>query len=152
MVTISIRQPWAWWIERGWKTTEAKRHKRLRWLAGRRVAIHAGKFIDMKAIRMALPYLSEPQMQETIMSFNDALKKPVRQEFDDPRFGAVLFTAELMDFRRLTFDDNQDTLWDSHGLYGFSIENLEMLKYPIPWKGSINVFHVPDELIIHDKG
>ena len=147
MKTLTIRQPWVWWIGNGWKTIETRTHKAFRNLAGERVAIHAGKFFDLKAFKIAMPYLSESQMQETIMSFNDAVKKPVRQEFDDPRFGAVQFTAIFSAFRRLTIDDSQASLCYSDGLYGLFVEDIKHLRNPVKWRGQQRIYDIPDELI-----
>ena len=50
MKAITLWQPHASWIAMGWKTIETRDHDRFRGLVGQRIAIHAGLFVDNRAM------------------------------------------------------------------------------------------------------
>src|SRR5687767_2133477 len=59
---ITLYQPWATWIMRGWKTIETRTHDRFKSLAGKIILIHAGKTTDANAAHN--PYLTIEQIKE----------------------------------------------------------------------------------------
>lgn len=85
------------------------------------------------------------------MVFDQALKERVAVSIrDDPRFGSLLFSADLTNYRRMETEvDKEKALCDCTGLYGYDIENVRQLKQPIPYDMPTRsgLFTVPDELI-----
>lgn len=150
METISIRQPYPFWIGKGWKTIETRSHNRLRGLVGRRIAIHAAKIMDKAAFFTAKPYLTQEQMNETLLYFGMELvaidQRPRRNVHPD--FGAVVCTAFVTGYRVLTEDDSKNALIKSRRLHGLFLSAIDILPKPVPWIGRVSVFHVPDELIL----
>jgi len=146
MDTISVRNPWALWISWGWKPVETRLRKGFRSLVGKRVAIHAGKLLDPKAFSLADPYLLTYQKERTLISLKLAMSQH-RRKITDPRFGAVICTAFAEDHRKLTVADESLALCDCAGLWGLFLRDVEVLSKPIPWRGTLCAFDVPDELI-----
>jgi len=137
MKAISIHQPWASWIAMGWKTIETRTHSRFKNLVGERIAIHAAKKWDKKAIpKIAYPYL----IKRWLWRFYN--------ELDNAR-GEVLCTAYASAFGYLDKESYSDNaLCDcSEGLYGLFLKDIKVLKTPLPWKGRQGIFHIPEELI-----
>src|SRR5689334_13020773 len=81
---ITLYQPWATWIMRGWKTIETRTHNKFSRLEGKRILIHAGLTTDADAINN--PYLTKQQL-----SFNP----------DEMINGVILGSVFVNDFRRL---------------------------------------------------
>lgn len=63
---ISMWQPWAQWVELGWKTIESRRHKRFASLAGQRIGIHRAQHWDDGWIEDARRYLTDEQFEQTM--------------------------------------------------------------------------------------
>lgn len=59
---ITLYQPWAIWIARGWKLIETRLHDRFKCLEGKRILIHAGKTTDNSDTVIHNPYLSIDQL------------------------------------------------------------------------------------------
>lgn len=57
---ITLYQPWATWIVRGWKTIETRTHNKFACLIGKTILIHAGQKTDASAINN--PYLTKEQL------------------------------------------------------------------------------------------
>ena len=146
MDAISVRNPWALWIAWGWKPIETRTSKKLRLHVGKRIAIHASKFMDPKALSLARPYLTEYQWDKTHEELELAYSQN-RRKITDPRFGAVICTAFAEDHRKLTIDDEFYALCDCAGLWGLSLRDIRVLSRPLPWLGHQSSLIVPDELI-----
>lgn len=56
---ITLYQPWATWIMRGWKTIETRTHNRFACLEDKTILIHAGLKTDAEAFNN--PYLTKEQ-------------------------------------------------------------------------------------------
>ena len=100
MYAISVRNPWALWIAWGWKPIETRTSKKLRLHVGKRIAIHASKLMDPKALSLARPYLTEYQWDKTHEELGKAYAEHNRK-VTDPRFGAIICTAFAEDHRKL---------------------------------------------------
>jgi len=57
---ITLHQPWATWIMRGWKPIETRTHDRFKLLKGKTVLIHAGLTTDESAANN--PFLTKDQI------------------------------------------------------------------------------------------
>ncbi len=129
---ITLYQPWATWVMRGWKTIETRTHSRLGCLKGQRILIHAGLRTDQGAINN--PYLSLEQL----------LYLP-----DEMVNGYILGSAFVKDFRLLNESDSEAALFDCTGrLWGLFLEDIERWKYPIPEKGSQGIWHYDADNLI----
>ena len=59
---ITLYQPWATWIMRGWKTIETRTHSRFACLRGQTILIHAGKTTDKSELVTENIYLTSQQI------------------------------------------------------------------------------------------
>jgi len=127
MKALSIRQPWAELIIQGRKTIELRT-----WQTHYRgcLAIHASQTVQEEA---CIAYGLDPAIV-------------VR--------GALIGTVELVDI--VTLDDaTWEALRDQHlslrnfpgPIYGWRLENPQPLPHPIPMRGRMSLFNVPDEVI-----
>ncbi len=66
MKAIVLHRPWADWVMLGWKSIETRTHSRFKSLQGQRIAIVAGKKIDMLWVSSALDWLTDEQIDRTI--------------------------------------------------------------------------------------
>lgn len=130
MKAISLWQPWATWVARGWKTIETRTHNRLKSLAGKRIAIHAANRYDHDADDMALGYM-------------DARQRGIHDVTEYVR-GVIVATARVIDARPLTDDDTPAALFDCSGddRYGLILEGIRPIDPPIPCKGRQGIFTV----------
>ena len=121
---ITLYQPWATWIMRGWKTIETRTHSRFSCLKGQRILIHSSKTMAT----LSNPYLTLEQLAS----------KPEMGLVT----GCILGSAYVKDFRLLNGSDSEDALIDCKGrLWGLFLEDIERWKYPIPEKGSQGIWH-----------
>lgn len=129
---ITLYQPWATWIMRGWKTIETRTHSRFSCLKGQRILIHAGLKTDPNALHV--PYLTLEQL----------LYLP-----DEMVNGFILGSAYVKDFRLLNESDSEAALCDCKGrLYGLFLEDIERWTYPINEKGSQGIWHFDTDNLI----
>jgi hypothetical protein len=124
---ITLYQPWATWIMRGWKTIETRTHSKFAWLAGHQILIHAGQTTDASPATVANPYLTREQIL-----FNP----------DEVINGHILGRVRV---------DRANWLRDYHAeaalidcsraqRFGLFLEDLQRLPEPIACKGSIGVW------------
>src|SRR5215831_25722 len=85
---ISMWQPWAQWIELGWKRVESRTHQRFASLLGRRIGIHISPYWDTNWLREAEPFLTPSQIGQT-------------QDFQKEYRGVVRFTVMVDSARNL---------------------------------------------------
>lgn len=81
--------------------------------------IHAGKNIDKEALRQF----------SAIYSF-DGLPS------------GILGVCDLVDVSRTVRSS-----WHECGMVGFYLSNVRRFDHPIPFKGKLNIFDVPDEIV-----
>ena len=127
MKALSIRQPWAELILQGRKTIELRT-----WRTDTRgrFAIHAGQTVEEEA---CIAYGLDPA-------------RVVR--------GALVGTVQLADILRLdeavweVLRDQHLSLRDFPGpMFGWRLEDPQRLPQPIPLRGRMSLFNVPDEVV-----
>lgn len=137
---ISMWQPWATWVEKEWKKTETRRHKRLACLARRRkrIVIHAADKWDPDWREKAELFLSPDQSIET----QDAQRGDLW-----PR-KALICTVFPKEHRQLIWSDSQDALCECsfNDLYGLVLQDV--LRFdPITWSGHQGLMKIPDGVV-----
>ena len=123
---ITLYQPWATWIVRGWKTIETRTHNRFACLNHKTILIHAGQTTDAAAINN--PYLTKEQLM---------------YEPDEVLNGFILGSAYVDATGLLCGDDyeNKAALIYTMDRYGLFLEKIEKLKEPIPVKGEMGIWY-----------
>lgn len=122
---ITLYQPWATWIMRGWKTIETRTHNRFACLDKKTILIHAGQKTDAAAINN--PYLTKEQL----------LYKP-----DEVINGYILGSSYALHLGCLDPDDGANALIECETLrYGLLMENVDVFKEPIPVKGEMGIWY-----------
>lgn len=119
MKALSIKQPWAELILRGIKDVENRS-----WETAYRgqLLIHAGKNMDKKAYqRLSFPYELDVMM---------------------PMQAGILGVCELV-----TCTSEISSKWHERGYTGLYLMNPQRFAQPIPFKGDLYIFDVPDELV-----
>jgi hypothetical protein len=133
--TITLWQPWATWIARGWKTIETRGHDRFRKLAEHWIAIHAGGRMDNSLT------LNEARALMT----NDQKNRcgPIWP----PKFGpsmpgrAIVCVAFVSQVRWLTEADSIAALCPCYGSrFGLVLTNVIPLEHPIAADGHQGVW------------
>lgn len=125
---ITLYQPWATWIMRGWKTIETRTHNRFECLLNQRVLIHAGKITDDSYYAVKNPYLTKEQL----------LYAP-----DEMVNGAILGMANVIEFGKLGDTHSKSALIDS-GIterFGLFLADVHKFHEPIPCKGSMGIWY-----------
>ncbi len=122
---ITLYQPWATWIMRGWKTIETRTHNRFACLERKTILIHAGQRTDEAAIHN--PYLTKEQLL-----FNP----------DEVVNGFILGSAFVSVFDVCRSDDAQRALIECSTLrFGLYLANIEKFDSPIPCKGEMGIWY-----------
>ena len=151
MYALSIRQPWAELIVRGYKDVENRnwRPSRETWehIRGTRLAIHAGKTLDRDIVKQA-----EIEQREAPGGMWEAILHvwPTAKE----RTGGIIGTAKLEGievYEKMpgTASGSDDVLdrspspW-AFGPYGWVFSDPEILDEVIPYKGSLGLFRIDD--------
>ena len=126
---ITLYQPWATWIMRGWKTIETRTHDKFKSLKGKTILIHAGMTNDNYAVNAFYHgYLSKEQL----------LLEP-----DEIINGFILGSAFIRDYRILQASDSKAALIDcgSTERFGLFLEDIERWVFPIPEKGEMGIWY-----------
>lgn len=122
---ITLYQPWATWIMRGWKTIETRTHDRFKSLDGKTILIHAGQKTDLSAINN--PYLTRDQL----------LYNP-----DEMVNGFILGSAYSQYLGCLDPDDGLNALIECKTLrYGLLLTQVNVFPEPIPVKGEMGIWY-----------
>ena len=123
MKALSIRQPWAWLICKGFKDIENRE-----WSTNfrGRIYIHAGKTMDM----------SVPALTITEEWILERLTPEQRNEYYTAQFyrGAIIGEVDIVDCV-----DNSFSPWFI-GRYGFVLANPTLYEKPISCKGRLRFF------------
>jgi hypothetical protein len=121
--------PWANWVALRWKPVETRLHKRFRTLVGKRIGIHCSLKWDKTAIGQASKYITPEQIIQT----RHMLKIG----------GAVICTAIVKEFRKLTANDSQAALIDCGEIerYGLLLEDVQIIE-AVPCKGRQGVWYM----------
>lgn len=123
---ITLYQPWATWIIRGWKSIETRVHNRFASLNGKRILIHAGQKTDSAAIHN--PYLTEAQL----------IHQP-----DEIINGFILGSAYVENCEFLTDLHSSKALIDCGSAlrYGLFLNQVQKFDSPIPVKGEMGIWY-----------
>jgi hypothetical protein len=122
---ITLYQPWATWIMRGWKTIETRTHNKFACLEGQTILIHAGKTTDANAINN--PYLTKEQ---------------ILYEPDEMINGFILgyaFVSACLPCRE--HDAERALIECKTERYGMYLRDVKRLSYPIPEIGSMGIWY-----------
>lgn len=132
---ITLYQPWATWIMRGWKTIETRTHPRFSSLKGQRILIHTGKYTDPHALHN--PYLTLEQL----------LLNP-----DEMVNGFILGSAFVKDFRILNENDSAAALIECKSQrWGLFLEDIERWSIPVRESGSLGIWYYDVDNLIKVK-
>jgi hypothetical protein len=125
MKAITVRQPWAWAIINTGKNIENRNwHTHFRG----RVAIHAAS---------GMTRAEYEDGYESIKSIKPRLKIPA---YEDMARGAIIGTVEIIDCV-----EDSDSPW-FRGKYGFVLARPKKLSEPIPCKGALRFWNVPQNI------
>ena len=121
MKCLSCKQPWADLIVGGVKDVENRS-----WSTRYRgpLLIHAGLTVNVAGI-------------EWLRRWRD-----IEIDRSALPLGAILGAVDLVDCRK-----TRASRWHHHGAVGWYFENPRRLQTPIPYKGQLGVFNVPDHLL-----
>ena len=127
MKTLSIRQPWASLIIKGFKDVENRSWQTF--IRGE-IAIHASASItedDWEGATITVAAIRA-------IAFSDAEKWLIETigEFDKLPRGAILGTVEITDCKR-----ERTSPWHFEENWGFYLQNPKEIKKPIPAKGKL---------------
>lgn len=127
---ITLYQPWATWIMRGWKTIETRTHSRFACLKNQNILIHAGKTTDKSDLVTNNPYLTQKQ---------------IGHNPDEIINGCILGSVYVFDFNALNVLHSNRSLIDCslqsplrHGLF---LEHVQIFGNPIPEIGEMGIWY-----------
>ena len=122
MKALSIRQPWAWLIINGIKDIENRD-----WKTGYRgnLIIHASKMWDQEGYDF---------LQKKFTDWKTDFL-PEKEDYDR---GCLIGAVEMVDCV-----EDHPSKW-FFGKYGFAFQAPEVWAYPIPYRGHLGFFEVPD--------
>lgn len=129
MKALSVRQPWAWLLVHGIKDVENRT-----WATKYRglLAIHAGQRADLHAL-------------QNILLYSEKLPDCPWKEL----MGGIVGIVRLKDIEHARSDVVSSSPW-AFALwkyYHWIIEPVEAFDRPVPFKGRLGLFEVPDELL-----
>lgn len=133
MKALSIRQPWAFAIVGGWKPVENRDWPTK--FRGR-VLIHAGLREDRDSRELVIAQVSAQSHRPRLKVENDYLCRP----HGGGARGAIVGEAEVVDCVTAMVSD-----WFV-GPYGFVLRRAVTFNNPIPCKGMLGFFTVPDHV------
>jgi hypothetical protein len=121
MKALSIKQPWAWLIVRGWKDVENRK-----WKTNYRgpLLIHSSKNWDIKELERANKLIKPTKLTDNIKHY---------------KFGEIIGVVELYDCV-----EEYESKW-FEGPYGFLLRNHTQFETSIPYKGMLGLFNVKNE-------
>lgn len=128
---ITLYQPWATWIIRGWKLIETRLHEKFKSLKGKRILIHAGMKTDSSDEVIYNPYLSREQI----------LHNP-----DEVINGAIIGECLVEDFGILDESHSRYALIDCGSVTRYGLFLNEIMKVePISVKGEMGIWYFNTE-------
>ena len=125
MKALSIRQPWAWLIVSGIKDVENRN-----WKTNYRgkLIIHSSKLWDQEGY-------------EFVMDTVEYRQRPFIPKKEGYVFGALIGMVDMFDCVQ-----ERPSKW-FFGPWGFVFRAPEIWQNPIPYRGQLGLFNVPDEMI-----
>ena len=133
---LSIRAPWWWFILHGGKDIENRD-----WSARYRgpVLIHASKWWSLKRVE------EEATFAECLVRAGEGSGRITYRKMRDAG-GCIVGRAEIVDCVT-----QSDSPWFA-GEYGFVLANPVAFAKPVPCKGMLSFFTVPEEVLAQIKG
>jgi hypothetical protein len=124
--SITLYQPWATWIMRGWKTIETRTHNRFSCLLGKRILVHTGMNTDAEAIKC--PYLTKEQLT---------------YEPKEVVNGYILGSVFVKSFGKLSSIHSEKALIDCENTerFGLYLSEIEKFSKPILCKGEMGIWY-----------
>jgi len=132
MYALSIRQPWAWLIVHGWKDIE---NRTWRTRVRGRLLIHAAKGMTNRE------YLDAIEFAHAACG----VPIPSLPTHEQLHRGAIIGSANLVDCV-----NHSDSPWFC-GPMGFVLRDPAPLVRPVPFRGSLGMFDVPDEALFEQE-
>ena len=141
MKALTIKQPWLWCITDHTKRVENRTWKPPYYMVGQRIALHASKARDSAEWDAACD-----------------LVKIALPSFDDLPLGAIVATARLVGFVAvkqnrtvevvydLEYYQWRDDPWFFPPAVGWLLSDVRKLSQPIPCRGALGLWNVPDEM------
>lgn len=125
---ITLFQPWATWIMRGWKLIETRTHDRFVSLKGKTILIHAGLRTDDSDAVLKNPYLTKEQL----------LHDP-----DEVINGHILGSVHVYDFAKLNRTHSKEALIDCGSVerFGLFLDQIKKFDNPISVKGEMGIWY-----------
>ncbi len=125
---ITLYQPWATWIMRGWKGIETRTHPRFRSLVGKELLIHAGMRTDDSHYAVQCPFLTKEQI----------LHKP-----DEMVNGAIIGSVFVWGFSPLNASHSKSALIDCEKTprFGLFLKDEKKLPEPIYVPGELGIWY-----------
>lgn len=165
MKALSIRQPWAWLVLKGYKTIECRNWAAPKHMAGQEFLVHAGGKLD----RQALGILTTLGIADDVGDMKPGQKKPSQchRRVEELRSASSLESWELhlsavrrheMLVNALVLSGVRIELGGVLVLlaphqphpseqYGFIVEVVEVFSKPVPCPGRLGFFDVPEEAL-----
>ena len=129
---LTLWQPWATWIMKGWKTIETRTHDKFSSLAGKTIAIHAGMTYDKEAKYLAWSYMNQDQKM-----WIELVEKGM---IEIPR-GCIVGTVRVEQSRRCKSSDAMKALIECRtGRFGLFLTDIRELEKPIAAKGAQGIW------------
>lgn len=124
---ITLKQPWASWVMKGWKTKESRIHPRFQKLVGLRHGIHAAKGYDKSDYVLKNPYLTQEQISES-------LNFPT---------GVILGSVKSTEFLQLTEAHEKDALIECRSItrYGLTLTNAYEWDEKVAINGELSIWY-----------
>ena len=134
---ITLYQPWATWIARGWKPIETRLHDRFSSLNGKRILIHAGQKTDDSDAVVRNPYLTKEQI----------LYKP-----EEVVNGCIIADCLVVGFGLLDASHSKAALIDCSSVkrWGLFLNEIMMVD-PIKVQGEIGIWYFDTEKMVKVK-
>ncbi len=131
MKALSIRAPWWWFILHGGKDIE---NRDLPTKFRGKIYVHASRFFNLGDITI------DSQFAAGIARGNGHAGAEFTYRQLKESGGCIVGTVDIVDCVK-----SSDSPW-FFGDYGFVLANPVALKMPIPFKGALGFFEVPDEI------
>ena len=127
MKIITLKMPWCFFVTKEWKTIETRTHKNFMKLRGQRIGIHAGLSWDKDWEIFAGDYMTDKQIKLTKRM---------------PRVGGYIIATAFVKYSKILIcKDSKQALIDCCNVlrYGLILEDIKLLKYPVPFVGRLGV-------------
>jgi len=125
---ITLYQPWATWIMRGWKTIETRTHNRFASLEGKTILIHAGMRTDDSPAATQNPYLT---------------REMINHNPDEMVNGGILGSVHVHAFGECMYSNSFRALIDCAMTqrWGLFLSDIKKFEIPIACMGEMGIWY-----------